>query len=183
MTRRRFLKVSALGGLALFSGLLVGPHLPWGRYGLPSGFGGPLRTLSTKEYLILNAAARRILDGVSPAVYQSQSQPGGAGGTQGQGPDVALWIDGYLGHLDEALVNDVRGLLQVLEHSPLLLYEVSPFTALSPEAQDRVLLDWQGSRFAVRRQGLQALKSLCCLAYYQDPRSFAAIGYSGPMLP
>ena len=38
------------------------------------------------------------------------------------------------------------------------------------------------SPLAVRRQGLQALRSLAFLSYYRDDRTFAQLGYPGPML-
>lgn len=167
MTRRRLLKLSLFGGLALTGSLLLGPHV--GRhYSVTGAISSQLRCLTTKEYIVLSAAAGRLLDGAmpGPAIHG----------------DVALWVDAYVARLDPGIRGDVRGLLELLEHSPLWLGLASPFSALPPQQQDRVLRDWQDSGLALRRQGLQALKSMCFLAYYQDPRSFAAIGYSGPML-
>lgn len=170
MTRRRLLKLSLLSGLVLSGGLLTLRHLTGGagEYDVSDHVRRRLRCLSAKEFTVLAAVARRILSGVEPPL--DATGDGGAG--------VALWVDGYLSRLHSALQSDVRALLQLLEHSPLLSGRPGRFSQLPAADQEQVLRDWQGSGLALRRQGLQALKSMCCLAYYQDPRSFAAIGYS-----
>lgn len=179
LSRRRLLQVSAASGLVLSVGWLAS------RLGLVGSAGDKnyavggsapraLRVLSVKEHQILQAAARRILDGAEPQVAAAG----------GDGVDVARWADGYLAGLDPALQRDVKGLLQILEHGNLTSRAAAGrFTAMSPGEQDHVLDDWQRSRLALRRQGFQALKAMCCLAYYQDERSFKAIGYSGPLVP
>lgn len=180
LSRRRLLQVSAASGLLLSAGWLasrLGLVGSAGDRNYPLGGSAPraLRVLSVKEHQILQAAARRILDGAEPPV---------AGVGAGVGVDVAGWADGYLAGLDPALQRDVKGLLQILEHGNLTSRAAAGrFTALGPSEQDRVLDDWQRSRLALRRQGFQALKAMCCLAYYQDERSFKAIGYSGPLVP
>lgn len=178
LSRRRLLQVSAASGLLLSAGWLASRLGLVGSAGdrhYPVGGSAPraLRVLSVKEHQILQAAARRILDGAEPPVAGI-----------GAGVDVAGWADGYLAWLDPALQRDVKGLLQILEHGNLTSRAAAGrFTALGPGEQDRVLDDWQRSRLALRRQGFQALKAMCCLAYYQDERSFKAIGYSGPLVP
>lgn len=170
-TRRRFLRVSLLSSALISTGLLLERCFRGG-----ASVGG-LACFSAKEYRVLHAVARRMLHGASPKVVASLLTPGEVG------VDVARWADGYVARLHEVLREDLRGLLQLLEHSTWLLGRGGRFTALADEAQDAVLRDWQQSRLALRRQGFQALKSLCCLAYYQDERSFAGIGYSGPQVP
>jgi hypothetical protein len=71
----------------------------------------------------------------------------------------------------------------LLELYPTVTGRFSRFSRLPAAAQDEVLASWQGSRTALLRQALQALKALCFLAHYQDERSFAGIGYSGPLVP
>lgn len=182
-TRRRLLRVSAASGLALSAGWLasrlglVGLFAGRGRgYTADPAVAAGLKVLSVKEHQILQAAARRILDGAEPKVAGA--------GSGAAGVDVAAWADRYLASLDPALRRDVKGLLQILEHGTLKARAAGGrFTALSPAEQDRVLWDWQQSRLSLRRQGFQALKAICCLAYYQDERSFASIGYTGPLVP
>lgn len=165
-TRRRLLQASGLSTVALAGALVLGRLLGGGR---PVPAGVRLRVLGAKEYGVLQAIARRVLDGAEPRV--------------GSGPgevDVAAFADGYLATLHESLRGDVRGLLQLMEHGSSLR---GRFSELDAAAQDEILRGFMDSGLALRRQGFQALKSLCCLAYYQDPRTFASIRYSGPLVP
>jgi hypothetical protein len=126
------------------------------------------RALSAKELVVFSAAARRIL------------APDGPGAPSPDELEVALFVDGYLAQLDEPLRADVRALLHLFEHTASV---TTRFTQLSATAQDRVLAGWQASRLAVRRQGLQALRTLAFLGYYRDARTWPMLGYTGPMLP
>jgi hypothetical protein len=79
--------------------------------------------------------------------------------------------------------SDVAGLLGLFENAlPGLLFDgrVTPFTALDPDAQDRVLESWRDSRLVLRRSGYQALRKLCLGAYYAEPRAWPALKYGGP---
>jgi hypothetical protein len=172
MTRRRLLKISLFSGLLLSGAGLLGRWVAGG-YDVPATVMARLRALSPKEYLVLFAVARRVLDGASPAVADRPGEPGRL--------DVALWVDGYLVRLPEGMRQDVRALLQLLEHAAIS--HSGRFSSLPAQAQDEILHGWEKSALALRRQGFQALKSICCLAFYQDERSFGGIGYSGPMVP
>lgn len=169
MRRRQFLKVtlkiSLAGGLAL-SGATVAHRLIADYEQAPTG-----RCLPGRELVIVRAAALRILDGAEPA-----PQLDGAA-------RQCAFIDGYLSQLEEGLRSDVKALVSLLEIYPILTGSFTRFSRLDPEAQDAVLMSWETSRTALLRQGLQALKAMCFLAHYQDERSFASIGYSGPLVP
>src|SRR5207302_8353028 len=106
-----------------------------------------LRVLSPKEYLILAAIARRVLAGGGPAADEVEA---------------ALHADEYLQQVPEPLVSDVRSLLHLFEHAS----STSRFTHLAAEAQDEVLRAWQASGLALKRQGFQALRTLCFMGYY-----------------
>jgi hypothetical protein len=168
MHRRRFLNLS-LGSALLLSGLGGLAWLAPGTGRLPDAVAGRLRCLSSQQGRTLQAAALRILDGAEPA----PSLDGAAA--------QILFIDRYLLSLAPPLRSDLRALLGLLEHAPLVRFGAR-FSRLDPAAQDQVLRGWEASRFDLLRQGLFALKSLCCLAHYQDERSFSAIGYSGPLV-
>jgi hypothetical protein len=43
------------------------------------------------------------------------------------------------------------------------------------------LLDMRHSRLALRQQAYLALRELTCAAYFADPSTWMALGYSGPM--
>ena len=168
MNRRRFLTVS-LGSAVALSGLYGVTRLWTQASGLPPELAAGLRCLSPKQARTLQAAALRILQGAEPDPAQD--------GAQAQ----IRFIDQYLSRLATPLQDDVRALLELLEYAPLPRFG-SRFSRLAAADQDRLLQGWETSRIDLLRQGLFALKSLCCLSHYQDERSFAAIGYSGPMV-
>lgn len=126
--------------------------------------------LSSSESQTLRAVSLRILDGAVP-------DPAGDGGAA-----ICRFVDRYLLELPRPLQRDVRALLHLVELFPLLSLRMARFSHLRGDEQDAMLADWQDSRIGLFRQGFQALKSLCCLAHYQDARSFAAIGYPGPLV-
>ncbi len=170
ISRRRFLRTTILGGALLGGAAVVGRHLSG--YKLDGAIAGRLRALSPKEFLIFDAAARRLVASDGPDAPTAEA----AG--------VALFADGYLARLDAGLRDDVRALLQLLEHgSWIFRLRGSRFTHMSADEQDATLADWESSRLAVRRQGFQALRTLAFLGYYRDDRTWPLIGYSGPMLP
>ncbi len=166
--RRSFLRVGLWGGALLGLSAIVGRHLSG--YALPAQVPAP-RTLSTKELLVLAAAVDRLV------------APDGPDAPSPSGLRIASWLDGYLAGLDAPLTRDLRALLQLLEHgSSLFRARASRFTHMSSDEQDATLMDWSQSTLAVRRQGFQALRSLAFLGYYRDDRSFALLGYPGPMV-
>lgn len=203
MNRRRLLKLSLFSSLALVSagavssvgwllsgypGATPGPRLLPGKAGSDDGKRrGPPRfqTLGARHQSILSAVALRVLDGALGGGKVGGSATDGAA----REPDPAdvgpacLFMDRYLGGMDASIQSDFRALLDLLEYLPLVTGFGGRFTRLSPAAQDQVLSGWQRSPRALLRQGAQALRSLCLLAHYQDPASFAAIGYSGPLVP
>jgi hypothetical protein len=159
-SRRRFLRTSLLAVAALGVAGVVGRHV--GGYPLDENLRRRLKVLSPKEYLILAAVARRVL----------------VGGPSPDELEVALHADAYLDHVPEALTADVRALLQLFEHAHL-----TRFTRMAAEAQDEVLRAWQQSALSLKRQGFQALRTLCFMGYYRDARTWPMLGYTGPMKP
>jgi hypothetical protein len=161
LTRRRFLRRTILGAAALGLAGVVGRHLTG--YSLDGATQKRLRVLSAKEYLILAAVARRVLAGDGPDADTLEA---------------ALHADAYLANVPEPLTADVRALLHLFEH---VASAGSRFTHLPPERQDQVLAAWQSSRLDVKRQGFQALRTLCFMGYYRDARTWPLLGYTGPM--
>ncbi len=56
------------------------------------------------------------------------------------------------------------------------------FALLPPETRERYVRGWMTSRLAPRRAIYRSLKGLCAFAYYEDARSWPAVGYDGPLV-
>lgn len=91
--------------------------------------------------------------------------------------------DVLVGRIDEHTRGELDQVLSLFESrlaSVAFLGPFQPFSALSPEAQDRVLDGWEHSRFTLKRTGYAAIRSLAVAAYYSAPSTWEAVGYSGP---
>jgi hypothetical protein len=163
MERRAFVKTGLLGGALLAlggSGLALFPtrHL-----------GTPLRALQVlgeQEFQVVVAVASRV-------VADPDADP----------VAIAQGVDRLVTRLPREVQGDILRLLGLFENALaglLLDGRALPFTRLSPHGQRRVLEAWRSSRLALRRGGYQGLKKLCYLAHYQQPWSWAAIGFPSP---
>ena len=103
LTRRGFLRAGIAGGVLLGGAAIVGRS--WSGYHLDPATARRLRALSPKEYLVMQAVARRVL---------------AADGDDAPSPDavdVAGAVDVYVAKLPSPVQRDVRALLQLVEHS------------------------------------------------------------------
>jgi D-cysteine desulfhydrase len=170
LSRRGFLRAGVVGGLLLGGAAVVGRSLSG--YHLGAATAARLRALSPKEYLIMQAVARRVL------------APDGDDAPSADSVDVAGAVDTYVAKLPPPVQRDVRALLQLVEHgSSLFRGGATRFTRMSAAEQDATLADWQRSSLTVRRRGFQALRTLAFVGYWRDDRTWPLLGYSGPMLP
>src|SRR5262249_26094969 len=168
-SRRRFLLALASGVAALGGAVLVGQ---WGTYTVDDETRRRLRSLSVKQYVIVAAAARRIL------------LPDLGGAPTSDEIGVAKYIDGVLAGADPKVRPDVGRLLGVVEHGTALLSgRRRRFTDLPAADQDAHLRSLEQSSIGVLREGFGALKSLCMMGYYRDPRTWPLCGYEGPTVP
>src|SRR5207249_4878815 len=106
-------------------------------------------------------AARRILsaDGTAPTADEI---------------GVAAYVDGWLAEAPALVQRDFGRLLGIVEHgTPLWSGRRRRFTDLSPADQDAHLERLAQSSIGALREGVAALKSLCMLGYYRDPRTWA----------
>lgn len=125
--------------------------------------GGDLLTLTPKEYAVAAAAAEALLVGVPVS------------------PDaVATGIDAELAIAGEPMLTDMKTVLSLMEHGPLLSFRGRRFTALSPEDRRSVLDDWATSRFNLRRAAFQALKGFIVFYAYIDDSTRPLTGFNGP---
>jgi hypothetical protein len=167
--RRRFLRAGVVGGAAL----AVGGVLAWHTrgYEVPPETARTLRALGPKEFLVVQALAARIVRPDAP----DMPTPDEVG--------VAAFVDGLVARLDAANRSDLLRLLHVVEHAlPLASGHASRFTQLAGPAQDAVLTAMMTSRVPLLRGAFEALKSLCVMGYFRDARSWAGIGYDGPLV-
>jgi len=164
--RRRFLQASASGVVLLG----IGAMLPNGcsRYPKPAV---PLQFLNPREYAMLSVLAERML-GVAGLL--------GAGLDQ---VDVGRNVDALVAPLDADLRSQLRSALRVFEHGTYLFdLRRKRFTSLTPEQQQQYLAGWMNSTLGIRRTVFRVLKALVAAGFYQDPRTWAAVGYDGPWL-
>jgi hypothetical protein len=134
-------------------------------YDLPGDVASGLLALSVKEFLVLEAACARLLDGLDP----------------GAARDAARFADGYLARQAPWVLSDVRLLLHALEHTPpVLLGAFSRFTRLAPARQDDHLNAWRRSGLAPLRQGFIGLKGMAFMGGYRRSSVLLEIGYDGP---
>ncbi len=169
ITRRRFVRLG-LGGALLLG---VGGTLAYqtSGYALPDAVLARLEALSAKEYLVVSAAASRILRRDAddlPAPEQLE---------------IGCAIDHFVAGMDAANRRDLLRLVHALEHVlPLSAGVLSRFSRASGEEQDLVLESMESSATPLLRGAFVALKSLCALSYFSDPRTWDAIGYDGPLV-
>jgi hypothetical protein len=168
LSRRGLIKRGVLGGALLALG---GSGLLAAREGLtlplpPEG----LQVLGPREYATLQAMARRAF-------------PARPGWPDADTAKVALTADGLLAKGDPSVAAEVKQLLGLFDNALagfLFAGRVTPFSLLSPEAQDAAIAGWRDSKLVVRRTGYQALRTLVYSAYYLHPGVAAACGYVRP---
>ncbi len=163
-SRRRVLKLGLAGGALLLlggSGLALYP---------PSRAGGaptaPLLALDGRAFQVLVAVAARIVTaaGADPVA-------------------IAHGVDRALSYALAETQSDVRALLGLFENALagfVFDLRLTPFTRLSPSAQDAALESWRTSRLVVRRTGYQALRKLCLASFYVQESSWPELRYAPP---
>ncbi|HHO53690.1 MAG TPA: hypothetical protein ENK18_23160 [Deltaproteobacteria bacterium] len=165
-TRRHLLKLGLFGaGLLAVGGVGLGLR-PGSRAPVPR----TLAALEPDAFRVLAAVADRICPatGLLPPAAELR---------------LAERVDAHLATLHPDDVAELSRALLLLENALaglLIGGSTVPFTLRPPEAQDRTLARWRGSRFVVLRSAFKALRTLCVTAYYADPRVGRAIGYPGP---
>jgi hypothetical protein len=131
---------------------------------LPAGT--RLKVLEPWEFVVLRAAAARILDGA------------------GEGPsatDIVQRADAEIAGLEDPAVRaGVGQVLLVVEYATPLWGHVRPFSALPAAAQDRVLGGLATSRLRSARVAFATVKLLAYYFHYTDPVTWKPLGYDGP---
>lgn len=172
LTRRRFLKQTAFGVLALSSSRIIPLTDPAIR--LSPDIERQLQFFSPKEYLIMTAISERMI-GNSNDGNPSTTDIG-----------VALRADKFLSGADPEIQEQFHQLLTVF-NAPVFTFlfdfRFSSFIKMKPEDQDSYLEDWMTSAIGFRRTAFQALKRTSLSMFYTEPRSWKEIGYEGMDIP
>jgi hypothetical protein len=161
LSRRGFLRGVAGGTAAVAVASLLpagcAPGYPERR---PDG--RTLLVLTPKEYAVARAAAEAMLVDVPVSP-----------------DDVASRIDAELALVGEPIVTDMKTVLSLMEHGPLLSFRRQRFSALTPAARRAVLEDWATSRYNLRRAAFQALKGFILFFAYIDDSTRPLTGFTG----
>jgi hypothetical protein len=162
VSRRGFLR-GAAGGTAVVAVASLLPHGCAPDYVEQRPDGEPLQSLTPKEYAVARAAAEALLVDVPVS------------------PDtVASGIDAELALAGEPMLTDMKTVLSLMEHGPLLSFRRKRFSTLSPDDRRKVLDDWATSRFNLRRAAFQALKGFIIFYAYVDDSTRPLTGFDGP---
>jgi D-cysteine desulfhydrase len=158
--RRRVLWALGLGALAAVAGVRLG-----GTPALPAWSGA---ALSARDARILAAAAEALLPAEATAEERGR---------------VPIHIDRYLIGMPPRTLREVRAMLMLIEHGTTPLGgRLRRFTALAPAEREAYLAGLE-ARGGLLAQAYRGLRDLVMLAYYQQPSTWAAIGYEGPRVP
>ena len=97
--------------------------------------------------------------------------------------EVVEAFDRAVAGLSPAVQKEVDQLFGVLRFAPARLAFTglwAPVEESPPEEVAAFLARWRHSRFEIQRAGYQALTQLIQASWYDNPASWAAIGYPGP---
>lgn len=156
LTRRRFFLVSSTVVAGAVGLRVTG-------YATLPGFRGEV--LALWEAHVIRAAAEALLTTAA---------------TPAQIAAIPTLVDRFLVALPAATRREVHELLALVEHgSAPLAGHVSRFTGLSVEARDACLAKLE-AHGGLLEQAHRGLRDLCMLGLYQQPSTWAAIGYDGP---
>ncbi|MES2898778.1 MAG: twin-arginine translocation signal domain-containing protein [Pseudomonadota bacterium] len=165
--RRTFLKVGALGALALAAG------------------GGIYRYLqpASSARFVLDGEARAAIDAMVPAMLagalplDAGARAAAVSATTARVHHAILGLP--LGAQKE--VQDLFGLLALGPARRVLTGVSDGWASASTEQVGAFLQDWRFHRLGMLQTAYHALHDLIIGSWYADPSSWASIGYPGPM--
>jgi hypothetical protein len=106
-------------------------------------------------------------------------QPIGEGAPSLALDEYARFVDSFVPHLPRLLALMFPVGLLLLELGAFVLGpSLVPFSAMSLERRRRYVDGWVHARWRLRRDLIKAIKGLCLLAYYSDPRVGGRLGYT-----
>ena len=172
ITRRRFLRQSAFGVVALSAARVI-PVFASSPLLSPE-IENRLQFFSADEYLIMKAVSDRLI-GTSSDGGPSPEQAG-----------AALRADKFLAGSDPEIQGQFHQLLTVF-NAPfftfLFDFRFSSFVNMKPQDQDSYLEDSMTSIIGFRRTGFQALKRTSMSMFYTNEQTWKEIGFAGMDTP
>lgn len=169
LSRRQFLRVGAMGGLALST--VSATALLTGCSSAPRAQG----------YAVLRESDLEILRALAPVVLAGELPAGEPGKAAVE--DTLRTLDAFLARTSTA-GNKQLGQLFDLLHMPATRYMVAGLSRPWPEASAAdiaaFLEHWRNSRFELLRAGYGGLTQALNMMWYMQPRAWAAIGYEPP---
>lgn len=171
INRRQFLQAGIGGGaLLLAARLAYGPFAP--DPGFSAGNAHAFTVLDDKAKAAIAAIANAMLGSMLPADNREQALR-----------EAVIGVDIAIAGLPLAVQQEVADLLKLLTlplTRRLLVGVAAPWQQASSEDIAHFLNRWRYSSFTLLRSGYQALHQIIYAAWYGNPHSWTAIGYSGP---
>ena len=159
-----------MGGALVAAGSVVAFVRTRG-YDVPADRASKLLAFAPWQFIVVEHVARRI------------AAPDRDGVPTADDVDVAGFIDAYVARMHPSLRRDLLRLLGYVEHlAPIASGLSSRFTRLGATDQDKVLAALEASSQDLLRGGFDGLKSLVFMGYYRDARTWAILGYDGPLV-
>jgi hypothetical protein len=166
--RRTFLKVGALGALALAAG--GGIY----RYTRPAG---------PQQRFVLDGEAKAALDAIIPAMLAGALPPDAGARAQAVSATTERVHQAILGLPLNAQkeVQDLFGLLAIGPARRALTGVADGWRQAKPEQVSAFLQEWRFHSLSMLQTAYHALHDLIIGSWYADPSSWEAIGYPGPL--
>jgi hypothetical protein len=154
-TRRQFLQVGLAGTVVLLTVPLMSRPRP-------------------DTVALVGALAPVVLEGSLPAQPQARAKAV---------QEVVEAFQRAVGGMSPPVQEEIAQLLGLIAFAPTRLLFTglpSPIDRSSPEEIAQFLARWRVSQFDLLRAGYQALTQLIQASWFDNPSSWAAIGYPGP---
>lgn len=169
LSRRQFLRVSAMGSLALAT--ISATALLTGCASSPRPQG----------YAVLRETDLEVLRALVPVVLAGELPAGEA--AHAAIDETLKTLDAFLAGTSAAGIKQLGQLFDLM-HMPATRWALAGLSDPWPEASAAdiagFLAHWRNSRFEMLRGGYTALTSMLNMMWYLQPRSWAAIGYQPP---
>lgn len=163
-SRRSFLKAGLVGSLVLIAA------------------GGVYRTMHKTEppgKFVLDDTVRAILSGIVPVVLKGSINP-----TNDEVTQVIDSVHSAIAGLPLTAQKEIQDLFSLLALGPSRRFLVGlpdEWPQAKPEDIAAFLQNWRTSRLALLQTAYHGLHDLIIGSWYSEPRSWAAIGYPGPI--